>query len=268
MENRDERDINVYTDGSSYPGPRRAGIGILYVTVDGDGQEQVCELPQPGYDNATNQQAELAACIEALQALGRRRPPVDPIGYRRVVVWTDSMYLVENYARALGVWRANRWMTRDGNPVANAAQWKELLKAVRRIQNRVEIKWVKGHGRSAYNKAADKLAKRSADERTGRHLSVVKVRKKHTDASVDPGCVKMEGQRITIRVITDSFEPVQRMNKYKYEVVSRNSPYRRLVDLIFSDEDIQLSAGHTYYVKVNDDTRAPRVVKLFREVGL
>src|SRR4051794_38686294 len=29
MEYRDERDLHIYTDGSSYSGPRRGGIGIL-----------------------------------------------------------------------------------------------------------------------------------------------------------------------------------------------------------------------------------------------
>jgi hypothetical protein len=35
---------------------------------------------------------------------------------------TDSKYVVESYNRALYEWQSNKWMTRDGNPVANAPQ--------------------------------------------------------------------------------------------------------------------------------------------------
>jgi hypothetical protein len=56
------------------------------------------------------------------------------------------------------------------------------------------------------------------------------------------------------------------MNRYKYEVISRGSPFRGCVDMIFSEAHIQLSAGHTYYVRVNSETSAPRVLRLFREL--
>ena len=93
MEYRDERDLNIYTDGSSYQGPRRGGIGILYVTVGDDGEEHTDPYPLPGFLGATNQQMELCAAIEALKALVTRRAPVSSGDYRRVVIWTDSMYL-------------------------------------------------------------------------------------------------------------------------------------------------------------------------------
>jgi hypothetical protein len=76
----------------------------------------------------------------------------------------------------------------------------------------------------------------------------------------------MKGQRITIRIIEDRFEPVQRMNRYRYEVLSRASEYFGRVDMIYSTADLYLSAGHAYYVRVNGDTDAPRVTKVFREV--
>jgi ribonuclease HI len=37
--NLEERAVNVFTDGSSLPRPRRGGTGICIVTVDEDGQE-------------------------------------------------------------------------------------------------------------------------------------------------------------------------------------------------------------------------------------
>jgi ribonuclease HI len=59
------------------------------------------------------------------------------------------------------------------------------------------MKWVKGHRNSQHNKAVDKLAKRSAQQRTGRRLSIVKVRRKVSEQAVERGSVQMLGQRAT-----------------------------------------------------------------------
>ena len=56
-------------------------------------------------------------------------------------------------------WQGNGWQTSDGNPVANTAQWKELLKLAHRSGKPLEMKLLKGHKKSVHNKAADKLAK-------------------------------------------------------------------------------------------------------------
>lgn len=267
MEYLDERDINIYTDGSSYNGPRRGGMGIRFVTTDQAGLEHTEDYPLPGYDGATNQQMELRAPIEALRAVVRGRAPVQKREYRRIVFFTDSQYVVNGYDSARFNWPRDGWMTRDGNPVANADLWKELLKVAHRSGLPVEFKWVKGHKSSPHNRAVDKLAKNSAANRTGRQLSIVKVRRKKSDRLVAVGSVRMKGQRVTIRIITDEYLRPQKMNRYKYEIVSRASEFRGCVDIIFSCANIHLSAGHTYYVRFNDDTLSPRVVALFREIA-
>ena len=266
MEYRDERDLNIYTDGSSYQGPRRGGIGILYVTVDNDGEERTDPYPLPGFLGATNQQMELCAAIEALKALVTRRAPVSAGDYRRIVIWTDSTYLVNGYDSARFAWQRSGWMTKDGNPVANTPLWQDLVKLAARTGRPVEVRWVKGHKRSVHNKAADKLAKQSSKVQMGRRASVVKVRRKKSAAAVDVGSVGMHGQRMTIHIISDELLASHKLNKVKYEVMSKASSYHRKVDLIYSTEDIHLSAGHTYHVRVNNDQKAPRVVKLFREI--
>jgi ribonuclease HI len=262
----DDEALTIYTDGSSYSSPRRGGVGILYVTVDEDGHERVDEYPLPGYTAATNNQMELQACIDALKAIVTGRAPVDASGYKKIVVRTDSLYVADNIYSAHSTWPANGWMTRDGNPVLNAHLWKELFRVAGRAHRRVEFEWVKGHKKDPHNQRVDKLAKESAGVRTDRHASVVKVRRKLSDRSVEIGSVEMRGQMATIRIITDEFLPVQGSNKYKYEVVSKASEFRGRVDLIYSDADIHLSAGHIYYVRFNEDTRAPRIVKVFREI--
>jgi ribonuclease HI len=124
VEYLDERDINLYTDGSSYSGPRRGGMGVRFVTTDEAGVEHGEDFPLSGYDGAANQQMELAAPIEALKAVVRGSAPVQKRDYRRIVVFTDSEYVVNGYDGARFSWQSNRWMTRDGNPVAHAVLWK------------------------------------------------------------------------------------------------------------------------------------------------
>lgn len=116
-------------------------------------------------------------------------------------------------------------MTRDGNPVANAQQWKDLVREIYRVSRRVEFKWVKGHKPSAHNKAVDKVAKNSAKGVLRPPLSVSTVRRKTTANSVERGSVQLIGQRLTIRIITDEYLRVQRCYRYKYEVVSKASPF-------------------------------------------
>lgn len=262
----DDDALTIYTDGSSYQGPRRGGVGILFVTVDDDGHERVDEYAVPGYAGATNNQMELQACIDALKALVTRRVALDPADYKKIEVRTDSRYVTDNIYAARYVWSRDHWMKRDGNPVANASLWKELVRTANRTNRRVDFEWVKGHKSDLHNRAVDKLAKRSAQRPTRPPVSIVKVRRKRTTRALEIGSVRMRGQRATIRVITDEYLREQRMNKYMYEVVSKRSEFRGCVDVIFADSSIYLSAGHTYFVCFNKETSAPRVVKCYREV--
>src|SRR4051794_7944495 len=110
----DEHTLLVYTDGSSYSGPRRGGIGMLFVGVGEDGRELVHEESPPGFLGATNNQMELKACIEALALVISRMPPIDASRYRKVVLLTDSLYLAENFGNARFYWPQNRWLKRSG----------------------------------------------------------------------------------------------------------------------------------------------------------
>ena len=260
----DENAINIYTDGSSYSTPRIGGIGIRFITVGSDGYEIVEEVQLPGYKGATNQQMELKACVEALTLLNRGRTNVDVDAFGKIIIKTDSMYLVNGYQSARHYWAANRWMTKDGSPVISADLWKIFLRLAANSGKRVEVQWVKAHKKSVHNNAADKLAKKSAKGPLNPPLNVVSVRRKQTKKSVERGSVHMNGQRVTLRIISCEYLRVQRCWRYKYEVMSKASSYFGNVDWIFSE--ISLRDGHTYYVRLNDETPNPRILKLYREV--
>ncbi len=209
---------------------------------------------------------ELLACIEAIEFIcGRRSPITNRSQYTRILIKTDSMYVVDNYPNAMFTWPKTRWRTKDGAPVANADLWKQLIKAVRNATpRRVDIEWVKGHRASTHNKAADKLAKSSAKGQPAPSYGQSSSRNKSSE-SVERGSVKLTGQRLTIRIIEDEYLRVQRCYKYRYEVMSKASPYFQKVDFAYAP--FLLRAGHTYFVRMGTDTRNPEIAKCFREVG-
>jgi ribonuclease HI len=256
-----ENTLNVYTDGSSFESPRAGGVGIRFILVDELGDEQTEDSWHPGYRGATNNQMELKACVIAL-AEARRRGLCK--GKKKVLIHTDSMYVYENYKKAMFEWPKTRWHTRSGTPVLNTDLWKELVKAIKATGCRVEVTWVKGHSRDRHNKAADKLARQSAKAPYHAPPAHVSVRRKLTSQSIDRGSVPMSGQRLSIRVITCEYLSTQRVWKLKYEVISKASPDLGKVDIVFSDD--LMKDGHSYYVRFNTVSNNPRVVKVFREL--
>ena len=254
--------VNVFTDGSSLSRPRLGGIGIRVVTIGDDGKE-VCEDEfLPGYRSATSQQMELLACLKGIQT-ALRHPRLASL--KRICVFTDSQYVARNVDNAKFVWPTEQWRTKAGTPVLNAKLWKDLVKEIKKSGCRIDIRWARGHSRkNPHNRAVDKLAKQSAAMALNPPLSVVNVRRKKTKQSVRIGGVGMEGQRVAIRVVTSEYLSMQRISKYKYEVLSEDSKYFGLVDIIYSK--LHLRVGRHYEVLVNRETPNPQIVELIREI--
>lgn len=254
--------LKIYTDGSSYPTPRRGGIGIRFVGVNDAGDEVVDDVEIPGFKGATNNKMELYACVAALREALEFRDLSLVSGFE---IYTDSLYVADNYKSAMFEWPRNRWRNRDDRPILNAELWKDLVKLIRKsAPRRVDIHWIKGHTKDQHNKAVDKLAKKSAKNPLNSPLTIVGVRRKKTKKSTELGSVEMRGQRISIRIITTEYLRVQRLFKYKYEVISKGSKYYGNVDDIFCCEVMR--EGHHYEVRVNKNTANPTVTKVLREV--
>jgi ribonuclease HI len=254
--------LNIFTDGSSFSGPRVGGVGIRIVTVNEAGHEVIEDFPVTGYRGATNNQMELFACVCGLRkAASHSRVNA----YNRIYIFTDSMYVVDNFKNALFVWPKQKWMTYAGTPVLNANLWKDLIREIKNhAPRRVEIHWIKGHARNIHNKAVDKLAKASAKLALNPPLSIVSVRRKQTSQSFEIGSVEMRGQRLAIRIVTCEYLKVQRLHKYKYEVLSKGSKYFGKLDLIYSTHDLR--AGHHYEVSVNKNKANPIITNVIREL--
>jgi ribonuclease HI len=141
----DENALNIFTDGSSYGSPRRGGYAFRIIAVGDDGHPVVHEEQPYGHAGGTNQEMELMAAIAALNYITGRRSPHDVREFSKVVVYTDSLYLKNNVDNALYRWPTTEWCDRNGNPVVNAALWKDLVKAIFRASpRRVHFEWVKG----------------------------------------------------------------------------------------------------------------------------
>ena len=261
-----ENAINIYTDGSSFSHPRLGGIGIHIVIVNEEGLEEVEDISPSGFAGATNNEMELYACIEGIKQ-AMRHSAFNNFGH--IAIHTDSLYVIDNYNNAIYSWPRNKWYNNQGKPVENADLWRELirmLKKVNKCRKKVKFHWVEGHSKDKHNKAADKLARESAKNAINPPLSVVKARRKRSSKSVEPGCVPMLNQRISIRIITEEYLRVQKLMKYRYEVISKSSPYFGNIDIAYAKLEIMLNATHCYSVRFNDNTNNPRIVKMFREL--
>src|SRR6266545_965311 len=253
--------LNIFTDGSSLLYPRRGGIGIRFVTTDAAGDAVVDERCLPGYASATNNQMELMACIKALE-MAHDHPTLEAV--KEVWIYTDSMYVTENVLNAMFAWPKSKWMNRSGRPVENPELWKQLVQAIKKVPRKVRFQWVKGHSKNAHNKAVDKLAKESAKGVLNKALRITTVRRKRTDQSVQVASVKMEGQTMSVRIITDTYMRTQKLYKYMYEVLSESSRYFGKSDYIYSE--MLLRAGHHYEVRVNSTPDNPRIVEVLNEI--
>ncbi|MCX6136348.1 MAG: ribonuclease HI [Ignavibacteriales bacterium] len=257
--------LNIYSDGSSYSSPRVGGVGIRFICADRFGNENfIKDLQITGYKGATNNQMELLACIKGLEE-AISQDYVQTVD--KVVVHTDSLYVKDNYTRALYTWQKSRWCNQHGKPILNADLWKQLLKVVKRLYSvgrRFEIRWVRGHSTDIHNKAVDRLAKQSAKTAINPALTVVQVRRKLSSKRTHIDSVAMKGQRLVIRIVTAEYLRVQRTNKYRYEVMSKHSNYFQCVDTIFGEMDLR--GAHYYLVSVHKNQENPTILKVHQEI--
>ncbi|MGH1538731.1 MAG: RNase H family protein [Gammaproteobacteria bacterium] len=253
--------LNIYSDGSSFSNPRRGGIGIRYITINEKGDEEYEDDAPMGYKEGTNNQMELMACILAIKGACNHWCLST---VNRVYIFTDSMYVRDNYSRAMYEWPKQKWCNKDGRPIDNCELWKDLVKQIKKVPVKVTFEWVKAHSKNQHNKAVDKLAKDSARGVLNPPLTVTAVRRKKTKQSVKRGCIKMEGQSFSIRIITDTYLRTQKIYKYKYEIISEDSKNFEDVDIIYSKH--VMGAGHHYEVTVNEDSKNPLIVEVIQEL--
>ena len=93
------------------------------------------------------------AAIQALEALNRPS---------RVLLYTDSKYLLDGITKWIAGWQRNGWRTSARQPVKNEDLWRRLVQAMN--GHEVSWLWVKGHAGDEGNERADALARLGIEE--------------------------------------------------------------------------------------------------------
>lgn len=264
----DEGVLTIFVDGSMRNSPRRGGIGIRFVWIDDNGDEsEPWDHSLPATEGANIQQMELEAPYQALRLAMNTRAPFDLDDFRKIEIRTDSATVKEGVGRAINYWSKNDWKTRDGTTVRNIDDWENLLRIMRRLDTshhlRVEFQWKKGK-KGKHARAVDKLAKQSSKGSAfGRSRPNV-VRKKKTEQQTRRGSVRMHGQEIVVRIIESRYLGAGRPTLYRYEVLDEQSSFLGNMDQ--AESTLNLARGHTYRVKVNEDTSNPQIVAVIEEI--
>ena len=171
-------DLLIYTDGSclnngqAYPA---AGWGFVFRNPEA-GRPHLGRVsgrledygPSDEAHPETNNRAELRAVIAALQFrewFGE--------GWSRLVIATDSEYVVRGATEWVRIWTSNDWMTSNGTAVRNRDLWEELLReAIRYHRSGMEIQFWRIP--RSWNQEADRAARvGAAQERCQRFARVM-----------------------------------------------------------------------------------------------
>lgn len=259
----DEDALNIYTDGSSYPNKQRAaGVGIRFVWMNESGDEETLDFAPVGWQKATVDEMEIEACTVALKEA--RQFFKDMSRFKRVVIFSDSLYVTGNFVKAMNVWPKRAWRGANGVPVENIELWKKLRKEVNAFPVRPKVEWVKGHKSNVHNRAADKLAKKSASMPFNKPLSVSETTRKWSDRKTKRGCMPVVGQEIKIRIISREYKKRAKVYEYRYEVIDPADKSYKDVDFVRCGQG--LSRNKCLLVRLNSDQNNPCIEELIEEL--
>lgn len=142
-----QKSVVIFTDGACSGNPGPGGWGsIVWLPND-----TICELGD-GMRETTNNRMEMAAAIHALKMLDLKEPT-------RILLYTDSQYLIRGITQWIFGWRSRGWKNAEGKDVANREHWEELHRQVTRLKpNSIEWKYVRGHSGHPGNERCDQIA--------------------------------------------------------------------------------------------------------------
>jgi len=162
--------LNIFTDGSTLnnqtKGDRRGGIGVFF--GDEDERNISISLQETEDNKVTNQVTELLACIKAIEKVMSTSKV-----YNSIVIYTDSMYIVNMLKLWAVNWEKKNWVKSDGNEVSNLELVKKLYYYSKNLD--IEYRHVRSHTKEPNksdpnyhiwygNMQADKLAVEAASK--------------------------------------------------------------------------------------------------------
>lgn len=154
LQKTDHSTIEIWTDGACSSNGREdasGGIGVFF--ADGDPRN----LSEALTDRHTNQVAELQAAIRGIEIC------LNQSDAQRVLLHTDSKYVIDCVTKWIHAWHKNDWKTAKGYVVKNKALVSRLYELA--FENdrgvSVEFKYVRAHDGNYGNEQADRLAKQA-----------------------------------------------------------------------------------------------------------
>lgn len=145
-----ENTIYVFADGACSGNPGPGGWGTI-VKYNG----QAAEFSGRN-EYTTNNAMELEGVL-----CGLKFAVENSDCNSRIVVVSDSSYVVNGMKGWIKDWKENGWRKKNGGDVQNLELWKELDR-VTNLGVPVEFQWVKGHAGHPENERCDKLAVQQA----------------------------------------------------------------------------------------------------------
>lgn len=179
--------VVFYTDGGNRPSGKYLGWGV-------HGYSYKDELPKKGSGNPGYYPSSFGYVSKSDRKEGTIKTEITPIHYydgygctqefgsnnlaevlaaklatdhaigiapKKLLLRTDSEYLIKGSTDWSHAWVRNGWKRADGSNVPNADHWKQLLKNYQQLRDNnceIKIEWVKGHSDHLGNNIADKLA--------------------------------------------------------------------------------------------------------------
>ena len=140
------KELVLYSDGAC--SQTIGGFGAVVVNPTTGKHLSISDGP---YKDTTNNQMEMMAVIAGLRFVHKR------IGAQRLLVISDSKYVINGITEWIHNWKRNGWITADGKLVKNASLWEKMEEA-RNLHEFTRFQWVKGHNGNEFNEVADKLA--------------------------------------------------------------------------------------------------------------
>ncbi len=139
--------VEIYTDGACRGNPGVGGWGVVLVSTARE------KTLHGGEAQTTNNRMELMAAIRGLGALTKSC---------KVILTTDSKYVLNGATQWLVGWKQNGWRTANKQAVKNIDLWQQLDDIAQK--HTIQWRWVKGHSGHGYNERADALANLGIDE--------------------------------------------------------------------------------------------------------
>lgn len=142
--------VEVYTDGACEKNGKKgakAGVGVWF------GDSHPLNISEPVVGRPTNNTAEIQAATYAVETAKKA-------GVKKLLIHTDSNFLINCITQWIKKWKKNEWRVQTGEPVKNKD---DLIVLENKLQG-IDVKWnhVRGHRGLHGNEMADRLAREGA----------------------------------------------------------------------------------------------------------